>query len=62
VTRGEADAISTRTYSEAFSRDKEFYDFYRTLQAYRQVLSGSDTTMVLTPDNEFLKYLKDEKP
>lgn len=62
VKRGEADAVSTRTYSEAFSRDKEFYDFYRTLQAYRQVLSENDTTMVLTPDNEFLKYLKHGQP
>lgn len=62
IIRGEADAVSTKTYAEAFSRDKEFYDFYRTLQAYRQVLSGSDTTMVLTPDNEFLKYLEEQKP
>lgn len=62
VTRGEADAVSTKTYAEAFSRDKEFYDFYRTLQAYRLVLDGKDTTMVLTPDNEFLKYLKEVKP
>lgn len=59
VIRGEADAVATKTYAEAFNRDKEFYDFYRTLQAYRQVLDGSDTTMVLTPDNEFLKYLQE---
>lgn len=62
IKRGEADAVSTKTYAEAFNRDQEFYDFYRTLQAYRQVLSGSDTTMVMTPDNEFLKYLQDGKP
>lgn len=59
VIRGEADAVATKTYAEAFNRDKDFYDFYRTLQAYRQVLDGSDTTMVLTPDNEFLKYLQE---
>lgn len=59
VIRGEADAVATKTYAQAFSRDREFYDFYRTLQAYRQVLRGSDTTMVLSPDNEFLKYLKE---
>lgn len=59
VIRGEADAVATKTYAEAFNRDKDFYDFYRTLQAYRQVLDGSDTTMVLSPDNEFLKYLQE---
>lgn len=59
VIRGEADAVATKTYADAFSRDSEFYDFYRTLQAYRQVLDGKDTTMVLSPDNEFLKYLQE---
>lgn len=59
VIRGEADAVATKTYADAFSRDSNFYNFYRSLQAYRQVLSGKDTTMVLSPDNEFLKYLKE---
>lgn len=57
IIRGEGDAVATKTYGDAFSRDREFYDFYRTLQAYRKVLNGSDTTMVLSPDSEFLKYL-----
>src|SRR5690606_5031701 len=61
IIRGEADAVATKTYAGAFNRDKEFYDFYRSLQAYRQVLNGEDTTMVLSPDNEFLKYLQDVK-
>lgn len=59
VIRGEADAIATKTYAQAFNRDKEFYDFYRTLQAYRVTLNGNDTTMVLSPDNEFLRYLRE---
>lgn len=59
VIRGEADAVATKTYADAFSRDRDFYDFYRTLQAYKQVLDGKDTTMVLSPDNEFLKYLRE---
>ncbi|MCH2547877.1 MAG: protease modulator HflC [Alphaproteobacteria bacterium] len=59
IIRGEADAVATKTYADAFSRDKDFYDFYRTLQAYRQVLDGKDTTMIMSPDNQFLKYLKD---
>lgn len=59
VIRGEADAVATKTYASAFNRDKEFYDFYRTLQAYRETLDGSDTTMVLSPDNDFLRYLQE---
>lgn len=59
VIRGEADAVATKTYADAFSRDAEFYHFYRSLLAYREVLSGKDTTMVLSPDNEFLQYLQE---
>lgn len=61
IIRGQADAVAAKTYADAFNRDKDFYDFYRSLQAYRQVLKGKDTTMVLSPDNEFLKYLRDVK-
>lgn len=59
VIRGEADAVASKTYADAFNRDRDFYAFYRSLQAYRQVLDGKDTTMVLSPDNEFLKYLQE---
>lgn len=59
IIRGEADAVATKTYADAFSRDRDFYEFYRTLEAYRQVLNGKDTTMVLSQDNEFLKYLQE---
>ncbi len=58
IIRGEGDAVATKTYAEAYSRDEEFYDFYRTIQAYRETLKGKDTTMILTPDSEFLKYLE----
>lgn len=61
IIRGEGDAVATKTYADAFSRDQEFYDFYRTMQAYRQVLKGEDTTMILSPDSEFLKYLDSTK-
>ena len=57
IIRGEADAVASKTYADAFQRDTEFYDFYRSLQAYRQVLKSKDTTMVLSPDSGFLKYL-----
>ena len=56
ILRGEGDAQSSRIYGEAFSQDASFYSYYRTLQAYRSSL-GEGTTLVLSPDNDFLKYL-----
>ncbi|MES2984218.1 MAG: protease modulator HflC [Pseudomonadota bacterium] len=58
ITRGQGDAIATKTYAEAFGRDPEFFKFYRAMQAYRTTLSKDDTTMVMLPDDGFLGQLK----
>ena len=57
ITRGEGDSQSVRIYAEAFGKDPEFFALYRTLQAYREALANSDTTMVLSPDSEFFQFL-----
>ena len=57
--RGEGDAIATQTYSKAYSKDPEFYAFYRSLQAYERSLGKDGDLLVVTPDGEFFKYLKD---
>jgi membrane protease subunit HflC len=57
--RGEGDAAATQTYSRAYSKDPEFYAFYRSLQAYERSLGKDGDLLVLTPDGEFFKYLKD---
>lgn len=57
VTRGEADAEANGVFAEAFGADPEFFQFYRSLQAYERALQGSNSTMVLTPDNAFFDYL-----
>ncbi|MBP1805637.1 protease modulator HflC [Rubellimicrobium aerolatum] len=57
VTQGEADAEANRIFAEAYGADEEFFQFYRSMQAYRQALQGSNSTMVLTPDNAFFDYL-----
>jgi len=57
--RGEADATATATYARAYSKDPEFYAFYRSLQAYEHALGKEGDLLVLTPDGEFFKYLKD---
>ncbi len=52
----EADANAARIYAESFGKDPDFYAFYRAMQAYREAFKdGSGTSMVLTPNNEFLR-------
>ena len=58
ILRGEGDGEATRIFAAAFGQDQDFFQFYRSLQAYRKTLSSKDTTMVLSPDGEFLKYLE----
>ncbi|MBI2870741.1 MAG: protease modulator HflC [Candidatus Omnitrophica bacterium] len=55
--RGKADAEATRIYADAFSRDPEFYSFLKTLESYKGTL-GDQTSLVLTTDSEYLKFLK----
>lgn len=54
--RGDGDARSIATYAAAFGQDKEFFAFYRSLQAYREGLNGHDTSFVLTPEGNFFKF------
>jgi modulator of FtsH protease HflC len=56
ILRGQGDADSIRIYADAFGKDKDFFSFYRSLQAYREALSGKDTTFVLSPNSEFFRY------
>jgi len=56
--RGEGDAQSIKTYADAFGQDKEFFSFYRSMQAYRDALNGRSTSFVLTPDSGFFRYFE----
>ncbi len=58
ITRGEGDAIATKTYAEAFGRDPAFFKFYRSMQAYRTTLSKDDTSIVISPSDGFLGEMK----
>ena len=58
ILRGEGDAISYKTYTDAFGKDKNFFAFYRSLQAYREALNADDTILILTPENEFFRYFE----
>ena len=61
IIRGEGDAEAVRIFAEAFSQDEEFFEFYRTMQAYRKSLGKDDTRLVLSPNSEFFKLLLDEQ-
>lgn len=56
ILRGEGDSEATRITARAFNRDPSFYAFYRSLQAYRQSVGKDDTTIIMSPDSEFLRY------
>jgi membrane protease subunit HflC len=58
-TRGEGDAERNRIFAEAFSKDQEFFTFYRSMQAYEAGLKHSDTRMLLKPDTDFFRYFMD---
>ena len=57
--RGEGDAIAAQTYARAYAKNPEFYGFYRSMQAYERSLGKDGDLLVVTPDGEFFKYLKD---
>ncbi|SEL31674.1 protease FtsH subunit HflC [Roseovarius nanhaiticus] len=56
ITRGEADALSNAIFNEAFGADAEFFEFYRSLDAYRAALQGSNSSIVMSPDSDFFSY------
>lgn len=58
IIRGEADGRRNAIFGEAFGSDPEFFEFYRSLNAYRASLRGENSTMVLSPDSEFFDYLR----
>ncbi|PSL22368.1 protease modulator HflC [Shimia abyssi] len=60
IVRGEADARRNGIFAEAFGADPEFFEFYRSLNAYRIALQGGNSSMVMSPDSEFFNYLKSD--
>ena len=57
--RGEGDATAALTYAHAYSKNPEFFAFYRSMQAYDRSLGKEGDLLVVSPDGEFFKYLKD---
>ena len=58
LIRGEGDAVATAVYAEAFNQDPEFYAFTRSLRAYQDSFSGGGDVLLIEPDSQFFRYLK----
>ncbi|MBY8915734.1 protease modulator HflC [Nitratireductor rhodophyticola] len=59
ILRGEGEAERNAIFANAFSRDEDFFEFYRSMSAYQQALDPSGTTMLLSPDSEFFRFFND---
>jgi membrane protease subunit HflC len=62
ILRGEGEAERSGIFAEAYTRDPDFFQFYRSMQSYRAALGGTGTTMVLSPNSEFFRYFENENP
>jgi membrane protease subunit HflC len=60
--KGQGDAKATAIYGEAFGRDPQFAQFYRSLEAYRTSFKTKQDLMVLEPNTDFLKFMKGSRP
>lgn len=59
IQRGTGEQEAIRIFAEAFQRDPEFFQFWRTMQAYREVFSTGESRMVLTPESDFFRYFRE---
>lgn len=57
--KGLGDNEAIKTYAEAFNKDKEFYGFIRSMEAYSNTLASPDTRLILSPESDFLRYFRD---
>jgi membrane protease subunit HflC len=61
VLRGQGDKEAIQTYASAFNKDKEFYTFIRSMEAYRNTLGDQDTKLILSPDSDFFRYIDNRR-
>jgi membrane protease subunit HflC len=60
--KGEGDARAAAVYAGAFGADPEFYSFYRSIEAYRQSFRNKSDLLILEPESDFFKYLRNPRP
>jgi len=59
ITRGEGEAVATKIFADSYGKDLKFFEFYRTMEAYKRSMSDNDTSLILSPDSDFLKFFKE---
>ena len=59
ILRGEGEGERNKIFAEAYTKDPEFFAFYRSMLAYKTALENSDTTLVLSPNSEFFNFFQD---
>jgi len=59
--RGEGDALAAKVYADSYGQDAEFFNFFRSLEAYEKSFSSKNDILVVKPDSDFFNYLKDGK-
>ncbi len=60
--KGQGDAKATSTYAEAFNKDKEFFKFYKSLDAYKNTFNDKSDLFIVDPNSEFMQYLRNSSP
>ncbi|MEP3295738.1 MAG: protease modulator HflC [Pseudoruegeria sp.] len=58
IVRGEADAERNAIFAQAYGADREFFDFYRSLEAYQRAFQSGNSSVVMSPDGDFFNYFK----
>jgi membrane protease subunit HflC len=59
ILRGQGEAERSRVFAEAYQRNPDFFEFYRSMRAYENALEGAGTTLLLSPDSEFFQFFED---
>jgi membrane protease subunit HflC len=62
ILRGQGEQDAIRIFAEAFQQDPQFFQFYRSMQAYREAFSEGETRLLLSPDSEFFRYFRESMP
>ncbi|MFT5795302.1 MAG: membrane protease subunit HflC [Ulvibacter sp.] len=56
ILKGQGEAVSNKIFAKAFSKDPEFFDFYRSMKAYEIAIQSENSSVIVSPNNEFFKY------
>jgi len=62
ITRAKGDQEAAEIYAKTYGANPEFFAFWRSLEAYRKSLSESNSTIVLSPDSDFFRYFREQRP